>query len=102
MIGSKREQKGAIRERMDSMRRIAVISAVLDEPHHCQQAFNDTISEFQGIVKGRMGIPFEEVPVAVISLTVVGSLDEINSLTGKLGRIEGVTVKTAVAKTEMP
>jgi len=84
------------------MKRIAVISAVLDEPHHCQQAFNDTVSEFQGIVKGRMGIPFEEVPVAVISLTVVGELDDINSLTGKLGRIDGVTVRTAVAKTEMP
>jgi len=84
------------------MKRIAVISAVLDEPHHCQQAFNDTVSGFQGIVKGRMGIPFEEVPVAVISLTVVGDLDDINSLTGKLGRIEGVTVRTAVAKTEIP
>jgi len=84
------------------MKRIAVISAVLDEPHHCQKEFNDTVSEFQGIVKGRMGIPFEEVPVAVISLTVVGDLDDINSLTGKLGRIEGVTVRTAVAKTEIP
>ena len=89
-------------ERIADMKRIAVISAVLDNPHHCQQAFNDTVSDFQGIVKGRMGIPFDEVPVAVISLTVVGELDAINSLTGKLGRIEGVTVKTAVAKTELP
>ena len=84
------------------MRKIAVISAVLDEPHLCQQAFNETVSEFQGIVKGRMGIPFEEAPVAVISITVVGDLDAINSLTGKLGRIPGVTVRTAVAKTEIP
>ncbi len=84
------------------MRKIAVISAVLDEPHLCQQAFNETVSEFQGIVKGRMGIPFEEAPVAVISITVVGDLDAINSLTGKLGRIHGVTVRTAVAKTEIP
>jgi hypothetical protein len=52
--------------------KIAVISAVLDEPHLCQQAFNETVSEFQGIIKGRMGIPFEEAPVAVISITVVG------------------------------
>jgi len=84
------------------MRKIAVISAVLDEPHLCQQAFNETVSEFQGIIKGRMGIPFEEAPVAVISITVVGDLDAINSLTGKLGRIPGVTVRTAVAKTEIP
>ena len=84
------------------MRKIAVLSAVLDEPHLCQQAFNETVSEFQGIIKGRMGIPFEEAPVAVISITVVGDLDAINSLTGKLGRIPGVTVRTAVAKTEIP
>ncbi len=84
------------------MRKIAVISAVLDEPHLCQQAFNETVSEFQGIIKGRMGIPFEEAPVAVISITVVGDLDAINSLTGKLGRIHGVTVRTAVARTEIP
>jgi putative iron-only hydrogenase system regulator len=84
------------------MKRIAVISAVLDNPHFCQQQFNDTVSEFQGIVRGRMGIPFEEAPVAVISIVVVGELDEINRLTGKLGRIDGVTAKTAVAKTELP
>ncbi len=84
------------------MKRIAVISAVLDNPHVCQQPFNDTVSEFQGIVRGRMGIPFEEAPVAVISIVVVGELDEINRLTGKLGRIDGVTAKTAIAKTELP
>jgi putative iron-only hydrogenase system regulator len=84
------------------MKRIAVVSAVLDEPHQCQKEFNEIVSAFQGMIKGRMGIPFEEAPVAVICITVVGELDEINSLTGRLGRIPGVTVKTAVAKTQIP
>ena len=47
-----------------------------------------------------MGIPFEE-GISVISLTVIGELNEINSLTGKLGNINGVTVKTAIAKKEI-
>ncbi len=84
------------------MKRIAVVSAVLDEPHQCQKEFNEIVSVFQGMIKGRMGIPFEEAPVAVICITVVGELDEINSVTGRLGRIPGVTVKTAIAKTQIP
>jgi putative iron-only hydrogenase system regulator len=78
--------------------RIAVIGAVLENPELSQKAFNDTVSSFKGIVKGRLGIPLEEENMAVISITLRGELDEINALTGKLGNIPGVTVKTAVSK----
>ncbi|MCX7714914.1 MAG: iron-only hydrogenase system regulator [Clostridia bacterium] len=83
------------------MKRIAVISAILENPEECQQAFNDTVSSFKGIVKGRMGIPFETEKIAVVSLTVAGELDDINSLTGKLGNIPNVLVKTAISKREI-
>ena len=46
-----------------------------------------------------MGIPLDD-ETSVISIVVVGSLNEINSLTGRLGNIEGVTVKTAISKKE--
>jgi len=83
------------------MKRIAVISAILEEPEIIQKEFNDVISSFQGIVKGRMGIPFEEERMAIISLTVIGDLNQINSLTGKLGNIPHITVKTAISKREI-
>ncbi|AEF83888.1 conserved hypothetical protein [Treponema primitia ZAS-2] len=79
------------------MRRIAVIGAILEKPGVSQKAFNDTISSFKGIVKGRMGIPVAEEDLAVISITLQGDLDEINALTGKLGNLPGVTVRTAVS-----
>lgn len=82
------------------MAKIAVISAILENPGQCQQEFNDVISMFRGSIRGRMGIPFEE-GISVISVTVTGEVDEINSLTGKLGNIKGVTVKTAIAKKEI-
>ena len=82
------------------MKKIAVISAILEEPHSCQHVFNDVISSFNGIVKGRMGIPLEE-GVAVISIVVIGDLNEINSLTGKLGNIDHVQVKTSISKKEL-
>jgi putative iron-only hydrogenase system regulator len=79
------------------MSRIAVIGAILEKPRESQKAFNDTVSAFKVLVKGRMGIPFDEHDMAVISITLQGELDEINALTGKLGNIPGVTVKTAVS-----
>lgn len=83
------------------MKKIAVISAILEEPKLCQHQFNEVVSSFSKIIKGRMGLPFDSEGIAVISLTVAGTLDEINSLTGKLGNIEHVLVKTAVSKKEV-
>jgi putative iron-only hydrogenase system regulator len=80
------------------MERIAVIGAILENPQKCQKLFNDTVSAFRGIIRGRTGIPMDEDNAAVISLILKGELDEINALTGKLGNISGVTVKTAVSK----
>jgi putative iron-only hydrogenase system regulator len=81
------------------MRRIAVIGAVLENPQVSQKAFNETVSLYKDIVKGRMGIPFDEENIGVISLTLLGELDAINALTGKLGNLPHVTVKTAVSGT---
>ena len=47
-----------------------------------------------------MGIPLEN-EISIISIVVTGDLNEINSLTGKLGNIKGVTVKTAISKKEL-
>lgn len=83
------------------MNRIAVIGAVLEHPKETQSRFNEVVASFKGMVKGRMGIPFDQEDISVISLTVLGEMDDINALTGKLGNIEGITVKTAVSVKEI-
>ena len=83
------------------MKRIAVISAILEDPLRNSLKFNDIVSNYQLIIRGRMGLPFQDNNISVVSLTVCGSLDEINELTGKLGNISGVTVKTAISKKEI-
>lgn len=83
------------------MKKIAVISAILEEPSLCQQQFNDVIASFKGIVKGRMGIPFDDVGISSVCVVVVGEMDVINSLTGKLGNIPHVSVKTSISKKEI-
>ncbi|MGL6107188.1 TM1266 family iron-only hydrogenase system putative regulator [Romboutsia sp.] len=82
------------------MKKIAVISAILEEPDKCQQKFNEVVSSFKGLVKGRMGIPCDSEGVSIICLAVVGDMDSINSLTGKLGNIPNVLVKTSISKKE--
>ena len=45
-----------------------------------------------------MGIPFKDMGISVVSITVLASIDKINSFTGKLGNIDHITVKTAISR----
>ncbi len=82
------------------MKRIAVISAMLENPERTQGEFNALVSSFKGIVRGRMGLPMPEYGITVITITLAGELDDINSLTGKLGLLPFVQVKTSISKKE--
>lgn len=82
------------------MKRVAVISAILEDPLNTQHLFNDIIMNFKGIIRGRMGLPLTEEQVTIITIIVSGELDEINSLTGKLGKINNISVKTSISKKE--
>lgn len=83
------------------MRKVAVISAILEEPSKCQKEFNTILSKYKDIIKGRMGIPFSDWGMGIISITVVADIDLINSLTGRLGKIPFVSVKTAISKKDI-
>lgn len=58
---------------------------------------NGIISKHSEAVIGRLGLPRHE-GMSIISLVVEGTTDEIGSLTGQLGNLEGVEVKSAVLK----
>lgn len=83
------------------MKRVAIISAILEKPADTQNTFNSIVAEYKSIVRGRMGLPFLEEGISVISITVLGEVDEINSLTGKLGKIPNTQVKTSISKKEL-
>jgi putative iron-only hydrogenase system regulator len=78
-------------------KRIGTITVLLSDKSAAAQV-NEVISSHSGIVLARQGLPFRERPVAVISLIVEGEVDEINSLSGQLGKIENVTAKAVVTK----
>ena len=74
---------------------LGVISIIIIEPEENAQAVNKMIASFQQTVKGRMGIPFPDRETAVVTLVVETSMDEVNTITGRLGRLPGVSAKAA-------
>jgi len=61
------------------------------------QRINRIISEHSEMILGRQGIPLRERALNIISLVLEGNTDQIGSLTGKLGRIPGVKVRSVLA-----
>ncbi|MGX8713170.1 MAG: TM1266 family iron-only hydrogenase system putative regulator [bacterium] len=77
-------------------KRIGTIT-ILIRDREVSPSVNQLLSEHSGIILCRQGLPFHDRPVAVMSLIVEGSTDQINALTGRLGRLPGLTCKTALA-----
>ena len=74
--------------------RVAVI-AVIVENNAATDAINELLHEAGQYIIGRMGIPYREKNINIISIAIDAPQDVISSLSGRLGRIEGVSVKTA-------
>jgi putative iron-only hydrogenase system regulator len=82
--------------------RIGVVGIVLEKPEKIDLVHR-VLTEHSDLICGRMGIPhINGREVNVISLVVDGSNDDIGSLAGKLGKIDGVSVKSAVSKKSFP
>ena len=79
-------------------KRIGVVGIVIEDRENGVKIVNDILSKYADIIVGRMGIPYRERKIAVISLIVDGTTDEIGAMTGQLGIVPGVNVKSALTK----
>jgi putative iron-only hydrogenase system regulator len=75
--------------------KIAVIGIVIINRDEAVKSVNNILSDFSNNIIGRMGVPYKERNLAVISIIIDATLDTIGALTGKLGNIKGVKVKVA-------
>ncbi len=78
-------------------KRIGIVGIVVED-QECVERVNAILHEYSYLIIGRMGIPYRERSVSVISLIVDGANDEISAMTGKLGRIKGASVKSMITK----
>lgn len=78
-------------------KRIGVVGIVLSARDNVNK-LNTILSQHSTIIIGRLGLPVKERKIHVISLIVEGDTDQIGSLTGQLGRLEGIQVKSVLTK----
>ena len=74
--------------------RIALIGIIVENPESIE-ALNHLLHEYGKYIIGRMGIPYREREVNIISVAIDAPQDVISALAGRLGNIAGISVKTA-------
>lgn len=74
--------------------RVAVIGIIVENPDSTEE-MNRVLHEYAPYIIGRMGIPYREKGISIISIAVDAPQDAISALSGTIGRIDGITVKTA-------
>ena len=79
--------------------RVAVMGIILESKENAEQ-LNTVLHDYREYILGRMGLPYTKHDINIISVALDAPQDIINSLAGKIGRIEGVNVKTAYSNNE--
>ncbi|MBF0484726.1 MAG: CopG family transcriptional regulator [Candidatus Omnitrophica bacterium] len=79
-------------------KRLGFIGIIIEHREDCAHEVNKIISQYGDSIVARVGIPYKERHCSVITLVVDITTDDLGALTGKLGAISGVTVKSGVAK----
>ncbi len=77
-------------------KRIGVVGIIIENRSSVSK-INAILSEHADMILGRMGVPYKDKNFSVISIIIEGTTDEVGALTGKLGSVEGVIVKTALS-----
>ena len=74
--------------------RIAIIGIIVEDIDASSKV-NDILHDYGMYILGRMGIPYHEKGVNIISIAIDAPQDTISALTGKIGKLPGISVKTA-------
>ena len=77
--------------------RIALIGIIVEDISASAEV-NQILHDFSRYIIGRMGVPYKEKNVNIISVAIDADSNIINSLSGKLGMVKGISVKTMYAK----
>lgn len=76
--------------------RVALISIIVKDPQAAEE-LNDLLHQYSQYIIGRMGLPYRQKNIHIISVAMDAPADIINALSGKIGRISGVSSKVVYA-----
>ena len=74
--------------------RVAVIGIIVEDPAQAEP-LNHILHEYGSHIIGRMGIPYRERSINIVSIAIDAPQDVISALAGKIGNLDGISVKTA-------
>ncbi len=74
--------------------RVAIIGIIVEKPE-CVSELNAILHEYSQYIIGRMGIPYHQRGINIISVAVDAPQAKISALSGRIGRLDGVSAKTA-------
>lgn len=77
--------------------RVAIAAIVVDNPDSIEQ-MNRILHEYRNYIIGRMGVPYPNRNISLISVAVDAPTDVISALSGRLGNLDGLSVKTVYSK----
>lgn len=77
--------------------RVALIG-IMVEDHEEVETLNILLSQYSEFIIGRMGIPYQQKGVSLISVAIDAPADKISALSGKIGRLRGISAKVIYQK----
>ena len=77
--------------------RVAVLSIIVEKEEAVAE-LNELLHRYRQFIIGRLGIPYRQKGISIICIAMDAPNDEINALTGALGRVEGITAKATYSK----
>lgn len=77
--------------------RVALIGIMVENPDSIER-MNQLLHEYGSYIIGRMGIPYRERSLSIISIVLDAPMNQISSLSGKLGMLDGISTKTIYSK----
>ena len=78
--------------------RLGFVGLIIEDREQNAATVNTLLSEFGDIILARTGVPCPERNCSAITLVIDASTDQLGSLTGRLGRVHGVSVKSMLSK----
>ena len=77
--------------------RVAIIGIIVENPNSVED-LNQLLHEYSEYIISRMGLPYREKKINIISIVIDASADIINALTGKIGKLDGISSKAVFSK----
>ena len=82
---------------MTTETRVALIGIIIENPDSVG-LLNEILHEYRQYVIGRMGLPYRQRNISIISVAVDAPMDIISAISGKIGMLDGITSKALMAK----